>query len=150
MCSSDLSSTTFGANTDFSYIKDTINYLINQKKISPNKISLGLASYGRYTRLTNYDNTKSALGQAITLIDPNNNICLSETGSNIASYSGYSADCLSGPYTKTVGYLSYYEIADLIDNTSSVPVYDQTTESSYIVLQKNNVNMAIRSEEHTS
>jgi GH18 family chitinase len=135
-------STTFGANTDFSYIKDTINYLINTKGINSNKIALGLASYGRYTRLTNYDNTKSALGQAITIVDPNG-VCLSETGTDVASYSGYTADCLSGPYTKTVGYLSYYEIADLIEKTSSTPVYDQATESSYIVLQKNNVNMAI-------
>lgn len=55
-------STTFGANTDFSYIKNSIDYLINTKKINPSKLALGLASYGRYTRLTNYDNTKSALG----------------------------------------------------------------------------------------
>ena len=135
-------STTFGANTDFAYIKSSIQYLINTKKISSSKLALGLASYGRYTRITNYDTTKSALGQPCTIVDPNN-ICLSETGSNIASYSGYTADCLSGPYTKTVGYLSYYEILDLLDKTNSTPIYDSTTESSYIVLQKNGINMAI-------
>jgi len=134
-------STTFGANTDLSYIKDTMNYLTQTKNISASKIALGVASYGRYTRLTNYDNTKSALGQAITLID--DTVCLSETGSNVASYSGYTADCLSGPYTRTVGYLSYYEIADLIQKTGATPVYDQNTESTYLVLSKNNVNMAI-------
>ena len=134
-------STTFGANTDFSYTKDTLNYLINTKNVSANKIALGLASYGRYTKLSNYDSTKSALGQAITLID--SSVCMSETGSNVASYSGYTADCLSGPYTKTVGYLSYYEIADLIDKTGVVPVHDPTTESTYVVLQKNGVIMAI-------
>lgn len=135
-------STTFGANTDFSYIKNSIDYLINTKKINPSKLALGLASYGRYTRLTNYDNTKSALGQACTIVDPNG-ICLSETGSNIASYSGYTADCLSGPYTKTVGYLSYYEILDLVNKTNSTPVYDSATETSYVVLQKNGISMAI-------
>jgi len=135
-------STTFGANTDFSYIKNSIDYLINTKKINPSKLALGLASYGRYTRLTNYDNTKPALGQACTIVDPNG-ICLSETGSNIASYSGYTADCLSGPYTKTVGYLSYYEILDLMNKTNSTAVYDSQTETSYVVLQKNGISMAI-------
>ena len=134
-------STTFGANTDFGYTKDSLTYLIQTKNVSPGKIALGLASYGRYTRITNYDNTKSALGQAITLID--DSVCLSETGSNVASWSGYTADCLSGPYTKTVGYLAYYEILDLLEKTGAAPVNDTATESSYVVLSKNNVNMAI-------
>ena len=136
--------TTFGANTDLSYISKSVDKIIG-KGISPSKLALGLASYGRYTILTNYDKTKPALGQPCTLVDQTG-ICLSETGSNKASYSGYTTDCLTGPYTKTVGYLSYYEILDLISSISPkpTPVYDSKTESTYVVLQKSDgTTMAI-------
>lgn len=124
----------FGANTDLSYIQTAINYLQSQNILS--KVCLGLASYGRCTRFTQEQigNDLIPLGKKFTPIDENK--CDTYTDSNKACYAGYHPQCFAGPFTKQIGYLSYYEILDLLNISNSKPTVDQKTSSAYVVIKK--------------
>jgi len=130
----------FGANTDFAYIQATLTYLFSERNVSPSKVSLGLATYGRCTSFTKErlgDGTPlNPLNKPLTVLDENTCNTYAKTSSDYACYAGFHPDCYAGQFTKQVGYLSFYEIADLLQSTSTTPVVDEGTLSAYAVFKK--------------
>lgn len=132
----------FGANTDFPYIKTGIKYMLDNG-VDASKITLGLAAYGRCTRFSEAQIGKdfNPIGKQFTKIDEDKCNSYKDDPKNKASYAGYHHECLVGPYTKSVGYLSYYEIMDLLDLTGIKPLIDQTSSTAYAVLKKSGDNL---------
>lgn len=125
----------FGANTDMAYIDTALDALT--KLVPPSKVSMGLAAYGRCTSFMESP-LKSPFGKAFTPIDEKKCNAYSVDSSDYASYTGYHPQCYSGPFTKQVGYLSYYEILDLIDDASATVTFDNGTQSVYTIVTKQN------------
>lgn len=127
----------FGANTDVNYIVKTLEMLTTL--VPQYKINVGMASYGRSTVISTDDNLNYKYdkdlpyGLKLKFIpdgSTSDQSCMSYQAPGILSgdyacYSGYSPSmktdstntgCLAGPFSKTPGYLAYYEIEQLISN----------------------------------
>lgn len=131
----------FGANTDMDYISNTVDLLL--KSVPPEKLYLGLATYGRGTHFTAAQLPKGVddipLGKTFTPISAD---CAGGEATGVC-YTGYIPDCYCGPYTKTIGYLSGYEIFDLLQDENKLDIVSAPSDSAdtiYAVLQKPGVN----------
>jgi len=79
-----------------------------EKGASPDKLVLGMATYGRGWTLAN-------------------------AGQNQGALSAANGACAAGPITQQAGYLAYSEIQDLIQNQAAVEYWDSVRKVPYII-----------------